>query len=139
MADIKKIEETKKSYEFRTLCAEDIFPLATLISKLGIKDVANCFGDENVKNAMQKKYEDEEEEKRIVGIQVITSVLGLVLKNFPNAKSEIYTLLSASTGIKIDELKTMGLSEFTEMIIDYFKQEGMIDFFKVALKYLNLE
>ena len=54
----------ERNYELRTLCADDIFPMAKIISKIGIDDIANCFDAKEMSEVMEamKPAEDEESE-----------------------------------------------------------------------------
>lgn len=33
----------ERNYELRKLCADDIFPMVNIISKIGIENMADCF------------------------------------------------------------------------------------------------
>lgn len=54
----------ERNYELRTLCADDIFPMLKIISKIGIDDIANCFDAKEMSEVMEamKPAEDEESE-----------------------------------------------------------------------------
>ena len=63
----------ERNYELRKLCADDIFPMVNIISKIGIENMADCFdakemedimeADENLKiefmNKLYGKYKDD--------------------------------------------------------------------------------
>ena len=54
MAEIKEIEteetqEQAKAYVLRDLTADDVFPMFSIISKIGIKEFKNCFESDDLK------------------------------------------------------------------------------------------
>lgn len=42
----------ERNYELRKLCADDIFPMVNIISKIGIENMADCFDAKEMADIM---------------------------------------------------------------------------------------
>lgn len=121
---------TAKAYELRTLCAEDVFPMFKIISKIGIKEFKSCFESEDVKAVINGEQAD----LNAVGLAVAVDIAGVIMANIPNAKEDIYLFLSQISNMSKDDIKELPISTFAEMIIDVVKKEEFKDFFGVVSK-----
>ena len=60
-----------KPYEFRTLNATDVFPMLSIISKIGVNEFTACFEKEEVANVIKSlagKGKNKEQITSIVGV-----------------------------------------------------------------------
>lgn len=124
----------KAAYELRTLCAEDVFPMFKIISKIGIKEFKHCFESVDVKEAISGAANGKQVDLNSVGVAVAIDIAGVVIANVPNAKEDIYLFLSQISNLTKDEIKTLPLATFAEMILDVVKKEEFKDFFQVVSK-----
>ena len=145
----------ERNYELRKLCADDIFPMVNIISKIGIENMADCFDakemadimnsvDSTLDEADGKESSDEADGKessdntmadvltKQIGIKVIMKLVGLPLKNFGKIKRELYQFLAGLSGMTEKEIAALPLGTFTQMIVDVFKKEEFSDFFQVV-------
>ena len=145
----------ERNYELRKLCADDIFPMVNIISKIGIENMADCFDakemadimnsvDSTLDEADGKESSDEADGKessdntmadvltKQIGIKVIMKLVGLLLKNFGKIKRELYQFLAGLSGRTEKEIAALPLGTFTQMIVDVFKKEEFSDFFQVV-------
>lgn len=138
----------ERNYKLRTLCADDIFPMVKIISKIGIDEIADCFDAKEMSEIMEamKPTEDEETEKveentadktnelltQQIGIKVVMKLVGLLMKNLGNIKGDLYKFLAGVSGMEEQEIAKLPLGTFTQMIIDIFKKEEFGDFFGVV-------
>ena len=150
----------ERNYELRKLCADDIFPMVNIISKIGIENMADCFDakemadimnsvDSTLDEADGKESSDEADGKessdntmadvltKQIGIKVIMKLVGLLLKNFGKIKRELYQFLAGLSGMTEKEIAALPLGTFTQMIVDVFKKEEFSDFFQVVSGLLN--
>lgn len=132
---------TAKAYELRTLCAEDVFPMFKIISKIGIKEFKSCFESEDVKEAIKSatnKSETDDGETQadleVIGLGVALEIASVIMANIPQAKEDIYLFLAQISGMSKDDIRNLPISTFTEMIIDVVKKEEFKDFFGVVSK-----
>lgn len=123
---------SEKTYEFRKLNSTDIFPMATLINKIGIRRFKEVFRNDEFKNALDGETGENALEE--IGIGVAFDIASIVLEALPSCKSNIYSLLSDVSNIELEELEKMEPAAFFEMIIDFIKKPELRDFMKVASK-----
>ena len=145
----------ERNYELRKLCADDIFPMVNIISKIGIENMADCFDakemadimnsvDSTLDEADGKESSDEADGKessdnamadvltKQIGIKVIMKLVGLLLKNLGKIKRELYQFLAGLSGMTEKEIAALPLGTFAQMIVDVFKKEEFSDFFQVV-------
>ena len=145
--EIKEAEAVReKPYQLRELCAEDMFPMLTIIKKIGIKEFKDCFKKETIENlvevfmngAKEKAEEGEGAQDNtlvVAGISVLPSVLDVVdvlLNNIPKCEHDLYKFLASISNLKVEEIKKLKMSDFVGMIVDVVKKEEFKDFFKVV-------
>lgn len=123
-----------KAYELRTLCADDVFPMFKIISKIGIKEFKSCFESEDVKEAIQAANGEGQADLEVIGLGVALDIAGVIIANIPNAKEDIYLFLAQISGMSKDDIRNLPIATFTEMIIDVVKKEEFKDFFQVVSK-----
>lgn len=131
----------ERNYELRKLCAEDIFPMVNIISKIGIENMADCFDAKEMADIMNSVDStlDEADGKessdvltKQIGIKVIMKLVGLLLKNLGKIKIELYQFLAGLSGMTEKEIAALPLGTFSQMIVDVFKKEEFSDFFQVV-------
>lgn len=126
--------------EMRELKGDDIFTLLGIVGKLGIKDefiqlfekniedtnAPQDFKDKEPTKAEKVKLEKEAERR---GIEAMAGLLQKTLLNAKDIKPDINALLVDLTGKDEDEIKNLGLKEYTGLIIGFFKKPELKDFF----------
>ena len=139
------MEAITKPYEFRPLGGQDVFLMFKIIGKIGVKEFNACFENDGIKKLVAKmmgekinKNDDGEEESfSVTYISVILEVADVIFKNLPSCEKEIFQMLSNTSNLSVDDVKALGLADFTEMIIDFIKKEEFKDFIKVVSKLFN--
>ena len=116
------------NYEIRDFKSKDIFPMAKIISKIGVKEFKQCFESDAVR-AMIKGGD-----ANAIGVAIALDVGGVIISHLPDAEKEIYMFISNMTGLKQKELEDCGLAEFAEMLVAIFKKEDFVDFISVVSK-----
>lgn len=144
-------KDTEKPYVFRKLSAPDIFVMSKIISKIGVNEFADCFGKDSLKNLVSnitdndsvdktnndKETDSDDNVASIVGFSVFLEIANIILKNLPSCEEDIYKILSQTSNLDVEEIKSLELSVFAEMVIDFIKQDGFSDFIKVVSKLLK--
>ena len=143
---IEKINETEeikveKPYKFRKLCAEDIFPMFTIIKKIGIKEFKAILGENGevkklISNAFKKPAKNENVGNDIIesGLSVAMDVVDVIVGNLPNCEKDIYKLLAQTSNLDEKAIGKMDFASFFEMIVDFIKKEEFKDFIKAVSK-----
>jgi hypothetical protein len=137
--------EAVKPYTFRLLGAPDIFLMAKIIKKIGVKEfkavidiegflslVMEAFSDAKKENA-----EDANDSTNIVGvgIGVAVDLADIILGNLHKCEEDIYQMLSQTSNLSVETIKAPGNAVmFIEMLFDFFKKEEFRDFFKAVSK-----
>lgn len=117
---------TVKPYTLRKLCATDFFPFAKILSKVGIKQFADCFElDENDNISLS-----------ISGLSVALNVIDILLSNLDKCENEIFSFLASVSGMSTEEVRVLDMDIFAEMTIEIFQKKEFSDFFKVVSRLL---
>lgn len=131
-------------FKIRKLNSTDIFPMCSIISKIGVGQFKDCFSGYTTFNNLtdtldggEATAEDKEERITAIGMAVMFDVAGIVLGNLNKCQNEIYLFLSSITDISEEELKAMPPGDFAEIVIAFFKKEELKDFMKVVSKFVK--
>lgn len=134
--------DTEKKYVLKErLVADDIFPLAAVLTKIGFKEFKKCFESNDVKqliaSATQKENGKEEENENkldvtAVGMQVVMDAVGIILANLNAARDEIYGFLAGVSNLSESEIKGLDAAEFAQMIVDVVRMDTFKDFLGVV-------
>ena len=116
------------NYEIRDFKSKDIFPMAKIISKIGVKEFKQCFESDSVRTMIKGG------DVQAIGIAIALDMGGVIISHLPDAEKEIYMFISNMTGLKQKELEDCGLAEFAEMLVAIFKKEDFVDFISVVSK-----
>lgn len=117
-------------YTLRKLEAQDIAPLAAIISKIGFKEFKNCFDSPDVQAGITEGSLDVEK----AGMTIMFDVVGIIISNIPKCIDEVFVFIASLTGIGIEEVKKLDLDVVTEIIIEIVQKEEFKKVFKVASK-----
>lgn len=154
-------QQEEKAYTLGPLTAKEIFPMVSIIGKIGIKQITeyltggafekvairlkalfskNVEGqpDAGTENAAQiRQQEDPSTMEWIAGISVVVDVADIVIQHIPECKKEIIQILSNLSGMTPDKVEALRADIFFEMIIDVIKKEEFKNFYRVATKFIK--
>lgn len=129
-------EETRvKPYTFRRLNAQDVFPMVSIISKIGLDEFMSIFEKDGIKNLLASA--SGEEDVSIFGYSVILEIVGKVCGNLPKCEKDIFNLLGSVSGTDAETVRKMDFVDFTEMIVDFIMKEEFRDFMKVVSRFVK--
>ena len=123
---------TEKKYTLRKLEAKDIAPMASILSKIGLKEVKNCFSPDDMKAIAGG--DGSIEVVGAVGVSVAFEIAGVILSNYEICQNDVFSFLASLSGMDIKQIESLPLDIFTEMVIDVVKKEEFKDFMKVVSK-----
>ena len=132
---INAVETAEKVYTLRELEARDIAPMASILSKIGIKDIKECFNGQDLKDLASGKAD--EATINAIGMSIMLDIVGVVLENYSKCQDNVFKFLASLSGMEAKQIESLPLDTFTEMIIDVVKKEEFKDFFKVVSKLLK--
>ena len=136
--NINETIEAVKPYTFRTLSAQDVFPMANIIKKIGIKEFKTFFEGDGLDNIMSA-FSGNRDDKSIsaIGMSIALELVDIIFSNLPKCEDDIFLLLSQTSNLSVEEVKALEIPDFAEMIIDFFKKKEFKDFIKVVSKLFN--
>lgn len=123
-------------YNFRQLNSTDIFPVCTILSKIGIREFKDCFDGSNVA-AFFKDGKLDDNGKMALGASVTFDVIGVVLGNMEKCKNEIFRFLASVSDKTEKQLREMSPADFLNMLVDFSKKKELADFIKVVSKFFK--
>lgn len=143
--------------EMRELKGDDLFTLLAIVGKLDVKDEFINLFEKNIESgekvvpldhktkeptkAEKKKIDaakekaDKEATKR--GIEMGAVLLQKVMLNLKDIKLDINSLLADLTGASISEISSLGLKDYTGLLVDFFKKPELADFFSSIASLLK--
>ena len=136
--------------EMRELKGDDLFSLLSIVGKLDIKDEFVEMFEKNVESAekvvpldhkdkkptkaeqakIDKAKEKAEKEAQKRGMEMGAKMLQKTLRNLKSVKFDINELLAELTATDVSTISTLGLTEYTTLIVTFFKKPELVDFFK---------
>jgi hypothetical protein len=141
------VQETKP-YTLRTLCADDLFPMARIISKIGIDRFRDAFNQNDIKALIKSLNKQEgaddsdnapvsDDVVTSVGMSVVLSMTQVVLSHISDCRTDIYTFLGGVSGMKPEAIATLPIEVFAEMVVDVIQEPEFENFIKVVSKLLK--
>ena len=126
------------TYELRNPQASDLFVVTRIIKTIGLKNIIDCFDNDKIK-AFKGKIADKEapvndEDLYKAGMLAMTSIGELIIEKLDILQEDIFKFLSNLSGLSIDDVKSMDIVDFAEMIMAVIKNPKFADFIKVVLK-----
>jgi hypothetical protein len=129
------VEESK--YTFRKLEARDVAPMLGILRKIGFKEFKVLLKDEGIKKIIGVFMAGEkmtDGEMADAGLSALFELVGIICDNLPKAEKEIFALLASVAEMDEEAVVHMGIADFAEMLIEFFKKPEFPDFFKVVSK-----
>lgn len=134
-----------KPYKLRKLSAEDVFPMLTIVKKIGLKEFADLLNKETLENVVEmfmkdtgtEKSGDDENTMVAIGLSILPTamdIVDVVLGNIVKIETDLYKFLAQISDLSVDDIKKLDMADFFEMIVDVLKKEEFKDFFSVVSK-----
>lgn len=128
----------ERAYTLREMTADDVFPMFKIISGIGLKEFRVVFESDDVKAAIAamtgSKTEEDKPNAAAIGITIAVNIADVIFSNLPKCKDDIYKLLSGLSGMSMEEIATLPMAEFMNMVVDTIKKEEFKDFFQAAAR-----
>ena len=121
-------------YELRKMTSSDIFPICSIIKKIGIDEVKGIISSPEMKEMLSK---GDKADATSLGMAFILDAASLIVGNLPKCEAELYRFLSSMTKRAEKELREIKPAEFLELIVAVIRHEDFRDFFKAASQLLK--
>ncbi len=125
---------------YKELVVDNLFDCCAVLDAVGVEQFMNVMDSKDVRAMTSKKADSQ-----AVGLVVVTKVASIVIKNIPNAKEPICEFLANclewdnGTAVTAEEIRTMKIGVFVEILKGFFKQEGIVDFFAEVVKFARTD
>ena len=123
---------TENKIELRKLEAKDIAPMASILSKIGMKEIKACFSPDDIQGLASGK--SAEDVAAAVGFTVVFDIAGVIFGNYEKCQDDIFKLLASLSGKSKEEIAKLPLDTFFEMIVEVVRKEEFKDFISVVSK-----
>ena len=118
--------------ELRELKGDDLFKILPLIGKLDVRDeLVNSFEQ----GTDGKKLTDEQLQAR--GMRIMATLIQKAITNLPKIHDDLNELLADVTGKSVDDIKALGMAEYTNLVIKLFKKPEFKEVFTSAVSLLK--
>ena len=136
---IETVQEPKP-YTLRRLMAKDIAPMATILKRIGMKEIRSCFDGDTTRKLIAedvngKGSAPENNVVKEIGMSVAFDMADIILGKLPVCQESINALLADMSGMEKKDIEELPLGTYTEMIIDVLRQDGFRDFLKAVRKF----
>lgn len=139
-AELTEQSEPRR-YEIRPLNARDIFPMTKIIRKIGLKDFGKCFEPEEIKAITDVFSDDEannaEDLAEVVGVSVVLKIVDIILEHLPDAGEEVFSFIAGLIGRTKDEVASLPMDVFFELVVDVFKRKEFVGFMKAVSRLVK--
>lgn len=123
------MEDMEKKFELRPLESGDIFLMTSIISKVGVKRIMNCFKGIDA--------DSDEKDAESIGESVFYNIADVVLERLEYCEDAICRLLSRLSGMTMADIKKMDAVLYLEMFMSVVKSPEFTDFFTRAYELLK--
>ena len=123
-------------FELRKMTSTDIFPMCTIIKKIGIDEVKKMMSSPDLM-ALVSDSKGKEDRATAVGMSFMLDIASLIVGNLPKCEADLYKFLASMAKTTEKELRDISPADFLELVIAVIKHEDFKDFFKVASQLLK--
>lgn len=143
-------------FEMRELRGDDLFALLGIVSKLDMQDDIVALFNESTKlmtkaeiDAIKKQHPSDLEaqkkaltevmEERLTkrGYSTMAKLALKAMSNLSNIKDDLNGLFAELCSVKPKEIKELGLSDYTALVVSFFKKPELLDFFKSIASFME--
>lgn len=132
------MSEVENKRKPRDLKGKDIYLMTSLISKIGVRNVAKCMNVLEVQEAMRDgEGEPSDDAKAKIGTMVFVGFIDLLMEKMEDCEGAIRKLLSRMYDMPEAEVDELDANDYLDMLIDIVKGENFADFFRRAYESLK--
>ena len=125
-------------FELRKLQASDLFALAKIIKGIGLSKIKDAIDVNAIVTAKKSETaENAAETATRLGVDIVTSVLGVIVENLENIENDVYRFAGSVANMKPADVAKMDMGDFMDVLITTIQKEEFKDFFKRASKLIK--
>ena len=123
-------------FELRKMTSADIFPMCTIIKKIGIDEVKKIINSPELMSLVSNS-KGKDDRTTAIGMSFMLDIASLIVGNIPKIEADLYKFLASMAKTTEKELREISPADFLELVITVLKHEDFKDFFKVAPQLLK--
>ena len=123
-------------FELRKMTSADIFPMCTIIKKIGIDEVKKIINSPELMSLVSNS-KGKDDRTTAIGMSFMLDIASLIVGNIPKIEADLYKFLASISKMTEKELREISPADFLELVIAVLKHEDFKDFFKVASQLLK--
>ena len=127
----------------------DLFVVSKIISKIGLKNIANCVKADELKELRAKLIEENsvadkkgkvtqkefsDSQLTQFGIAMVANIGDLVLSKLEDVQDDLNRFISNLTGLSTKEVEDLSIVQYAEIVMTIIKEPDFVDFIRVVLK-----
>ena len=124
------------TYELRKMTSADIFPMCTIIKKIGIDEVKKIINSPELMSLISNS-KGKDDRTTAIGMSFMLDIASLIVGNIPKIEADLYKFLASMSKMTEKELREISLADFLELVIAVIKHEDFKDFFSRASQLLK--
>ena len=129
--------------KFKDLTLDNAFDFCAVLDAIGTDEILSQFDKKEIA-ALSASGKDSTE----IGTSVAMKIPGILVKNLPKAKNEIYVFFSncmvfinedddIETDLTVEDVRQIKLSEFIRLLKELFEKDDVTDFFGLVAELLG--
>lgn len=132
---VMELEAGQPAYKLRALEAKDVFLMSKIIGSIGIDKMKDCFQSDAVQGLMQGEKNASLLES--AGAAIFFDLANVILNHLPACEKDLYVFLAGLSGLDKNEIASLPMNTFLEMLMDVIRKEEFRDFIKVVSRLLK--
>ena len=123
-------------FELRKMTSADIFPMCTILKKIGIDEVKKIINSPELMTLVSDS-KGKKDKATAIGMSFILDIASLIVGNIPKIEADLYKFLASMSKMTEKELRDISPADFLDLVIAVIKHEDFKDFFKRASQFLK--
>lgn len=132
---VMELEAEQPAYKLRALKAKDVFLMSKIIGSIGIDKMKDCFQSDAVQGLMQGEKNASLLES--AGAAIFFDLANVILNHLSACEKDLYVFLAGLSGLDKNEIASLPMNTFLEMLMDVIRKEEFRDFIKVVSRLLK--
>ena len=124
----------------KDLTLDNAFDFCTVLDAIGTDEIMNSFNKKEIA-AMSAAGKNSD----TIGADIALKIPGILVKNLPKAKAEIYMFLANclehedGSAVSATEVQKMRLGKFMKLLKEFFSNEDLTDFFGELAGFMGMD
>ena len=123
-------------FELRRMTSADIFPMCTIIKKIGIDEVKKIINSPELMSLVSNS-KGKDDRTTAIGMSFMLDIASLIVGNIPKIEADLYKFLASMSKMTEKELRDISPADFLDLIVAVIKHEDFKDFFSRASQLLK--